>query len=131
MFAEEVRTALRRLLKGTGQKSVSIKCDCKNLETVYVQVDTFGRVLVTDDYRTFKYLSESGNSTYVAVESIDMARVRRLCDQLRVELRSAPPDGYPSLVCVLPPSEPLADAVERVADAIEGVFALAMRGELK
>jgi hypothetical protein len=65
------------------------------------------------------------------IESLDLAAAAQVCQELRVELRPAPPEGYPSLECVAKPGEPMSDAVERVAKAIDRMFALAMRRDLK
>jgi hypothetical protein len=90
MDAEEVRDLMRQLAGGVGQPRVALRCDCENLETVYVAADEGGTVRVTDDHRTFQYLDKGTDSTYVPLESLDLAQV---CRELRVELRSAPPDG--------------------------------------
>jgi hypothetical protein len=84
---------MRQLAGAVGQPKVALRCDCENLETVYVAVREGGTVRVTDDHRTFKYLDKGTGSTYVPLESLDLAAAARVCRDLRVELRSAPPDG--------------------------------------
>jgi hypothetical protein len=131
MDAEQVRDLMRQLGDGVGRRGVALRCDCENLETVYVAVDKDGTVRVSDDHSTFQYLDNGADSTYVPVESLDLAAVAQVCRGLGVELRSAPPDGYPSIECVPKPGEPVSEAVERMAEAIDRVFALAMGPELK
>ncbi len=131
MNAKEVRELMTRLGSGVGQRGIALRCECENLETVYVLIDGAGDVLVTDHHRTFQYLNDGGDSTYVPVQSLDMAAARQLCDGLRVELKPAPPDGYPSIECVVDSGLPIADAIKRVAEAVDRVFELAMRRDLK
>jgi hypothetical protein len=129
MFVDELRQVLSRLCGGVGQR-VSLMCSCENLETVYIHLDERG-VRVDDDHRTFQYLDHSGDTTYVPLEALDLSAVRALLAELRVVLVDAPPDGYPSLEWRLLPEQPVADAVDRVARAIDGVFHLALRPDLK
>lgn len=129
--AEEIRDLMQRLAGGIGQRGVALRCDCENLETVYVGVDEGGTVRVTDDHRTFQYLGRGTDSAYVPMECIDLAAAARVCQELGVDLRPAPPDGYPSIECVPNPGEPVSDTVDRVAEAIDRIFALSMRPKLK
>lgn len=130
MFANEVQQLLSRLSDGVEQR-VSLRCDCENLETVYIHLDDHGGVRVDDDHRTFQYLTEENDSTYVPVETLDMASIRKQLAKLQVELVDAPPDGYPSIECRILPEQPIADAVDRVAQAIDRVFYRALRPDLK
>ena len=93
MNAEEVRDLMRQLAGGVRQPRVALRCDCENLEPAYVAVDEGGTVRVTDDRRTLQYLDERTDSTYVPLESLDLAAAAHVCRQVRVELSSAPPDG--------------------------------------
>jgi hypothetical protein len=93
MNAEKVRDLMRQLAGGVGQPRVALRCDCENLETAYVAVDGRGTVRVTDDCRTFQYLDERTDSTYVPFQSLDLAAAAQVCRELRVELRSASPNG--------------------------------------
>lgn len=131
MDAQEVKELMSRLAAGVGRQAIALRCECKNLETAYVIVDEGGHVLVTDDHRTFQYLDRGTDSTYVPVQSLDMVAARQICDDLRVELRPAPPDGYPSIECGVDLGQPIAEAIERVAEAVDRVFELAMRRDLK
>lgn len=131
MDAREVKELLSRLAAGVRQRAIALRCECENLETAYVIVDEGGDVLVTDDHRTFQYLDRGTDSTYVPVQSLDMVAVRQICDDLRVELKPAPPDGYPSVECVVDLGQPVAEVIERVAEAVDRVFELAMRRDLK
>jgi hypothetical protein len=131
MFANEVQQLLSRLRDGVEQ-NVSLKCSCENFETVYIHLDNHDGIRVDDDHRTFQYLYEKGDgTTYVPVESLDLALIRKLLDEFRVELVDAPPDGYPSIECRLRPEQSIADAVDRVAQAIDRIFYEALRPDLK
>ena len=131
MNAQEVKQLINRLAAGVGQRAIALQCDCENLETAYVIVDEGGDVLVTDAHKTFQYLHDCPSSTYVPVESLDMIAARQICNELCVELKPAPPEGYPSIECVVDLGQPIAEAIERVAEAIDRVFELAMRSDLK
>ena len=131
MDAQEVKELMSRLAAGVGQRAIALRCECENLETAYVIVDEGGDVLVTDDHRTFQYLDGGTDSTYVPVQSLDMVAARHICDDLRVELKSAPPDGYPSIECAVDLGQPIAEVIERVAGAVDRVFELAMCRDLK
>ena len=131
MLAQDVGELLLRLHEAVGQREVFLRCECENLETVYVHAGENGVVRVTDDHRTFQYLSVGRDSTYVQLENLDFTVARRLCEELHVELRDAPPNGYASIESLVQPTEPIADAVERVAQAVDRVFQLSMRGDLK
>lgn len=104
---------------------------CENLETVYIYPDDGNGIRVDDGHQTFEYLHRERNSTYVPVETLDLASIRKLLDELQVELVDAPPGGYPGIACRLRPGQSTADAVDRVARAIDGVFYIALRPDLK
>jgi hypothetical protein len=125
MLVDEVQQILSRLRAGIGQ-DVCLECSCDNLETVYVHLQPDGRVRIDDGHETFKYLTVSGDETYVPVDDLDLAKVGTLVRDRGLELREAPEDGVRSIATWLSPQQPIADAVERVADAIDAIFALAM-----
>jgi hypothetical protein len=131
MDAQELKELMTRLAAGVAQRGIALRCDCENLETAYVVVDDVGHVLVTDNHETFYYLARGTDSTYVPLQNLDMAAARQICDDLRVELKPAPPDGYPSIECVVDLGQPIAEAIERVAEAVDRMFDLAMRSDLK
>jgi hypothetical protein len=131
MDAEEIKLLLARLQDGVGQKSVALRCDCENLETVYITINDADHVCVTDDHKTFQYLDRGSDSTYIALESLDLSSVQSTCDSLSIEFKPAPEDGFPSLECCPDPDDSIAKAVVRVAEAVDQVFQLAMRPELQ
>jgi len=131
MDAKEIRDLMQQLAEGVGQRGIALRCDCENLETVYVLVDENGDVRVTDDHRTFQYLDRGTDATYVPLQSLDMATARQACAEFRVELKPAPPEGYPSIECAPEPGEPISDVIERVAAAVDRIFNLASRPALK
>lgn len=131
MDAREIKSLLDRLQVGTGQKAVALRCDCENLETVCITINDADRVCVTDDHRTFQYLARGNDSTYMPLESLDLTSVQRICDSLAIDFKPAPEDGFPSLECCPDPDESIKGAIERVAEAVDQVFKLAMRSELQ
>lgn len=104
---------------------------CENLETVYIHPDDGNGIRIDDGGQTFAYLYREENATYVPVAMLDLAAIRKLLDELAVELVDAPPGGYPGIACRVRPGQPVADAVDRVARAIDGVFYIALRPDLK
>jgi hypothetical protein len=131
MDAKEIKLLLDRLREGIGQKAVALRCDCENLETVYIRIKDTDDVCVTDDHRTFQYLDRGSDSTYIPLESLDLSSVQSICDSLSIDFKPAPEDGFPSLECCPDPDESIAGVVERVAEAVDQVFKLAMRPELQ
>ncbi len=131
MDAKEIKLLLDRLRDGIGQKAVALRCDCENLETVYITINDANDVCVTDDHRTFQYLDRGSDSTYIPLESLNLSSVQSICDSLSIEFKPAPEDGFPSLECCPDPNESIAGTVERVAEAVDQVFGLAMRPDLQ
>ena len=131
MDAEHIGKLMLQLAEGVGQRRIALRCDCENLERVYVIRETGGGIRVTDDHRTFQYLDGGTDSTYVPIASVDLTAARKICQELGVELGSAPPDGYPSIECIPKPGDLVSDVIERVATAVDRIFNLAMRPDLK
>ena len=130
MLANEAQLLLSRLHTGVKQR-VSLRCSCENLETVYIHLDDQGNLRVDDDHKTFQYLYEANDSTYVPLEALDLDLIRETFGELQVEWVDAPAEGYPGIECRIDPQQPIADAVERVAEAIDRVFFIARRPDLK
>jgi hypothetical protein len=122
---------MQRLQSGLSQGQIALRCECNNFETVYLKDDKAGAVIVSDDHQTFKYLGTEKDSTYVALDAVNMEGIRRVCDELGVQLQEAPSDGFPSIEYLVNPEEVVGDAVLRVAKAVDRVFNLVMRNDLK
>ncbi len=131
MSAGEVRGLLQQLQRGIGQPSVALECRCDNLETVYVSLTQAGEVLVSDQGRTFAYLGRGTDSTYRPTEELDMAGAAEACRQSGAALRCDDPEAYPRIECVVDPTGSVREVVERVAVAVDRVFHLALRDDLK
>ena len=131
MDAKEIKLLLDRLHDGIGQKAVALRCDCENLETVYITINETDDVCVTDYHRTFQYLDRGSDSTYIPLESLNLPSVQSICHSLSIDFKPAPEDGFPSLEYCPDSNESIAGAVERVAEAVDQVFKLAMRPELQ
>ena len=131
MNTGDIKLLLERLRAGIGQKSVALRCDCDNLETVYITINESHDVCVTDDHKTFQYLDRGDDSTYIPLESFDLSKVQSICDSLSVDFKPAPADGFPSIEYLPDSGESIAEAVERVAEAVDQVFNLAMSPDIQ
>jgi hypothetical protein len=131
MSAGEVRELLQQFQRGIGQPSVALECRCDNLETVYVSLTQAGEVLVSDHGRTFAYLGRGTDSTYRPTEELDMAAAAAACRRFGAALRYDDPEAYPSIEYVVDPTGSVAEVVERVAEAVDRVFHLALRDDLQ
>jgi hypothetical protein len=131
MSAEEIRRLLQQLQRGIRQPSVALECRCNNLETVYVSLTQADNVLVSDQGETFAYLERGTDSTYRPVEELDLTAAVEACRRSGATLRCDGPEAYPRIECVVGPAGPVAEAVERVAEAVDRVFHLALRDALK
>jgi hypothetical protein len=128
MSGEEV---CRLLQRGIGQPLVALECRCANLETVYVSLTKTDKVLVGDQGKTFAYLDLGTDSAHLPVEEIDMDAAEGVCRRPGALLVCDYPEAYPRIECVVIPAGSVAEAVERVAEAVDGVFQLALRDHLK
>ncbi len=131
MSAGEVRELLQQLQRGIRQPSVALECRCENLETVYLSLTQAGEVLVSDQGRTFAYLGRRTDSTYRPLEELDMVVAAETCRRSGAGLRCDDPEALPSIECVVDPMGSVAEVVERVAEAVDKVFHLALRDDLK
>ena len=131
MSAGEARELLQQLQRGIGQPSVALECRCDNLETVYVLLTQSSEVLVTDQGETFAYLGRGTDSTYRPTEELDMVAAAEACRRSGTELRCDDPEAFPRIECMVDPIGSVAEVVERVAEAVDRVFHLALRDALK
>lgn len=77
----------------TGQSRLSVKVDCGNLETVYIDVDATGRFVVSDRYYTFSYLSDPSVSGHLTIAQLGQASIEEICAQHGVSLIDLLPDS--------------------------------------
>ena len=131
MSAGEVRELFQQLQRGVGQPCLALECRCENMETVYVSLTQAGEVLVSDQGRTFAYLSTGTDSTYRPAEELDMTAAAQVCQQSGAALKCDDPEAYPRIECVVAPAESVAATVGRVAEAVDRVFRLALRDDLR
>jgi hypothetical protein len=131
MGADEIRELLERFQRGIGQSSVALECQCVNLETVYVSLTEAGEVVVSDHRETFAYLGHETDSTYRPMEELDMAAAAEACRQSGAVLRIDDPELYPRIECLVDLTGSVAEVIERVAEAVDRVFDLAVRDDLK
>jgi hypothetical protein len=100
---------------------VALRCDHSNLETVYVSVRE-GALVVTDRGETFRYLEPGDNADY---STVSLAQARSICEHHGVEVRSDDPELYATLEREVLKTTPIADAIARVASAVDELFASA------
>lgn len=131
MKEEEAKNILLRLKEEIKEGEVTLKCECSNLETVFISLDSRDQLWVTDNSLTFQYLSEHKGSTYVQVENIDMETAEKICQDLKISLIPPEEDGYHMIGCSVLPKEDVFAVVERVADGIDHIFKLALRPDLR
>jgi hypothetical protein len=65
------------------------------------------------------------------MEVLDMAAADEACRRSGAALRCDDPEAYPSIETVVDPTGSVAEMVERVAEAVDRVFHLALREDLK
>ena len=118
----ELLTFLETARDELGCQAVALRCDCANLETVYV-MERSGELEVTDRGETFQYLDHSGDEAYAP---IDFERARAICGQHGVRVDDRDPGHYPVVICVVR-GAPLRAAIDAVSAAIDDLFSVAMR----
>jgi ABC-type amino acid transport substrate-binding protein len=101
---------------------LSLRCDCRNLETVYV-INRSGELAVTDNGDTFQYLDRSNDETYAA---IDVDQAKAICHQHGVELEDREDERYPQVMQVVGDTSVRA-TIDAVAAAVDALFEAAMR----
>jgi hypothetical protein len=127
MLANEIRIQLLRLTESIPDAKPLIEFQCKNFETVFAELGPQETILISDSRKTFAYLGNSGNSTYMPLEQVDMDAVNRICNSLDVQIISASPEQYDAIGCFVPLNQTITPVIKRVAEAIDKIFALAMR----
>lgn len=127
MNGAEAKELLERIKLGLRQPTVSIECWCENLETVFVLLADSGEVLVSDGGKSFQYLNRGTDSTYRPVETLQMKEVEAICHRNGVTLIIEDPESFPRMECTVAPNASVADAVERVAEAVDNFFEWARR----
>jgi hypothetical protein len=130
MVAREVAELIRSLQRGIGQAEVALRCEC-NLETVYVSASESGGVRVSDRGESFAYLAHGTDSTFRPVEDLNPAAAAEVCRQSGVVLWSDDPEAFSRIECEVDAEASVAEAISRVATAIDGVFNLALRDNLR
>jgi hypothetical protein len=123
----EIKDLLQRLRLGFQQSNVTLKCDCDNLETVYVSLGEDGKVIVSDRGESIAYLSRGTDSTYRPLADSDFERVAEICQRLGVSLVNDDSEGYPRIECERAFDESVTEAIPRVADAVDQLFQFALR----
>lgn len=97
--------------------TLSLRCDCKNLETVYV-VERSGDLVVTDHRDALQYLDLSGDEVCAPVD-IEVAGA--ICRRHGAELDAHDAELYPEIMQVVR-DQSLREAIDAVAAAVDELF---------
>ena len=103
-------------------RELMLRIDCANLETVYASVEE-GRLMLSDRRETFAWLErDEGGDRVLSVEA-----ARAICAPYGVVIDAADPERFPRLEALVVDDEEVQPALDRVAAAIDGVFAAAQQ----
>jgi hypothetical protein len=115
--ASELSKFLRLAQHEFGCSELALRCDCENLETVYV-VERSGELVVTDRGETFQYLDRSGDEAY---SRIGVEAARMICHRHGAELDDRDVSAYPEVIQVLGDT-PVQAVIEAVSAAVDELF---------
>lgn len=121
MRPSELLKLLQQARDDFGCVGVALRCDCENLETVYV-TDRCGELAVTDRGETFQYLDLSRDRAYAKV---DVERARAICLEHGVELHKCDDENYPEVIQVVG-DQTIRAAIEAVSGAVDELFLVAL-----
>jgi tricorn protease-like protein len=101
----------------------SLRCECANLETVYVSVED-GQLVAHDHCETYAWLDTHGGTDGRAWSESD---ARAACGRFNVELTTSwsdhPDEAMSRIQRLISDGDNGAEAVQAVASAIDAVFA--------
>lgn len=118
--ADELAAWLGRAQRELGCSEASLRCDCDNLETVYLVLRQ-GQIVATDRGETCAYLER--DEAY----RIERDGIEQHCARHGAALVPGAPDEHPRIECAAAEAPSAAQAVARVAAAVDAVFAAALR----
>jgi hypothetical protein len=117
MDASELSKFLQLAQHEFGCTELALRCDCENLETVYV-VERAGELVVTDRGETFQYIDRSGDEAY---SRIDVEVARMICRRHGAELDDRDVEAYPQVVQEVGDT-PVHAVIEAVSAAVDRLF---------
>jgi hypothetical protein len=117
MRGADLRDSLLALSGALNSRELSLRIDCENLETVYASVER-GRLTLSDRRETFGWLERSGRP-------VSLEEARGICAPYEVAVAAVDPECFPRLETAVADDEPVQRALDRVAAAIDAVFAAA------
>jgi hypothetical protein len=113
-----------------GCSEVAIRCQCENLEVVYVERED-DRLLVTDRRETFQYLARVDDSAF-DLGLLDWEEAREICRSHDTELDTGQPEMFPRIQREIALTDgQAAAAVAAVASAVDAIYQAAMRPDLR
>lgn len=125
-FNEQMSSKLDQLLRDAshllGCESVAIRCNCANLETVYVERE-YDQLLITDRRDTYVYLGGADDDDVVSLLPEEQARA--ICAGHGVDLDSSDAEAWPRIQREVGETEDVRQVVAAVAAAIDEVFCAA------
>lgn len=112
------------------QPKLKVRVDHDNLETVYLEPTTDGRVLVYDRGHAYSYLSTNGDRTYRDWDDLGVEHIRQHCVRLELSLENLLGDDSDPGLCICGRADTdleVAELVNRVAICQDAIFQSAYR----
>ena len=114
------------------QPELRVRVEHENLETVYLEPTSDGRVIVHDRAHVHTYLSSNDDKTYRDWGKLGVAHIRNHCDRLGLSLENQfGDDSEPSYrICSRATTDlEVAELVNRVAVCQDAIFQSAYRDQ--
>ena len=121
---------LEQLSSLTRQPRLKVRVEHENLETVYLEPISDGRVLVYDRGHAHNYLSEDGDRVYRDWADLGVEHIRQHCDRLELTLENLLGDDSDPGYCICGRASTdleVAELVNRVAICQDDIFRSAYR----
>lgn len=112
------------------QAELKIRVEHDNLETVYLEPTSDGRVLIFDRGNAHTYLSTENDQTYRDWADLGIEHIRQHCDRLELSLENLLGDESDPGFCICGRAETdleVAELVNRVAICQDEIFQSAYR----
>ena len=128
--AARVDQLLREASEVLGCEAIAIRCDCENLETVYVERED-DQIVITDRGETYGYLSRGTDNTYDLTLLSD-ENARSICARHGVDFDvTSDAELLPRISRPIGEANDVPGAVQAVAAAIDEIFEAALQPGLR
>lgn len=118
---------LRSLLR---QNTLKLRVEHENLETVYLEPDADGRILVHDRAHAHTYLSTKQDATFMDWADLGVEHIRNHCKRLGLKLENLLGDDDDPGYCICGRASTdleVAELVNRIAECQDKIFESAYR----